>query len=101
MKIVDNLHYNPRKLQERKCNHGYDTIIETTNGRRYRTGFNGLGDGAIYLFPYDFPAAEIKARLKEFGLTQAIFNLPPGDWASGERGIAGLPSRMPGIRARC
>jgi len=46
-----------------------------------------------YLFPYDYPAAEIKARLDANGLVQALFNAPPGDWAAGERGIATLPGR--------
>jgi hydroxypyruvate isomerase len=46
-----------------------------------------------YLFPYDFPAAEIKARLDGHGLTQALFNAPPGNWAAGERGMASLPGR--------
>lgn len=46
-----------------------------------------------YLFPYDFTAAEIKLRLEDFGLTQALFNAPAGDWGSGERGIASLPGR--------
>ncbi|MBI3146512.1 MAG: hydroxypyruvate isomerase family protein [Pseudogulbenkiania sp.] len=46
-----------------------------------------------YLFPYDYDAGEITARLREYGLTQALFNLPPGDWAAGERGIAALPGR--------
>jgi hydroxypyruvate isomerase len=46
-----------------------------------------------YLFPYDFPADAIRARLDQYGLTQALFNAPPGDWAKGERGIASLPGR--------
>jgi 2-dehydrotetronate isomerase len=46
-----------------------------------------------YLFPYDFPASELKARLDAHGLTQALFNAPPGDWANGERGLASLPGR--------
>jgi len=49
--------------------------------------------GVEYLFPYDFDAAEIRARLDAHGLTQALFNAPPGDWAAGERGIASLPDR--------
>lgn len=52
------------------------------------------GFGAVeYLFPYDFRAGELKARLDAHGLTQALFNAPPGDWAGGERGIASLPGR--------
>jgi 2-dehydrotetronate isomerase len=54
-----------------------------------RDGFKAVE----YLFPYDFPAAELKARLGEHGLTQALFNAPPGDWGAGERGIASLPGR--------
>jgi hydroxypyruvate isomerase len=46
-----------------------------------------------YLFPYEHPAAEIRARLDANGLTQALFNAPPGDWNAGERGIAALPGR--------
>ena len=44
--------------------------------------------GVEYLFPYDYPAEELKARLDANGLTQVLFNLPAGDWAGGERGIA-------------
>ena len=50
-------------------------------------------DGVEFLFPYDFAPAEIAARLKQYGLSQALFNLPPGDWARGERGMAALPGR--------
>ena len=46
-----------------------------------------------YLFPYDYAATDLAARLSEHGLTQALFNAPPGDWSKGERGIASLPGR--------
>ena len=46
-----------------------------------------------YLFPYEFPAQELAARLEAHGLVQALFNAPPGDWAKGERGLASLPGR--------
>ena len=45
------------------------------------------------LFPYEAPAKDIAAELKKHKLTQALFNLPPGDWSKGERGIAALPGR--------
>jgi len=51
-----------------------------------------------YLFPYEHPAAEIRARLDVNGLTQALFNAPPGDWAAGERGVAALPGREADFR---
>jgi len=46
-----------------------------------------------FLFPYAHSPAEIHDRLLANGLTQALFNMPPGDWAAGERGIAALPGR--------
>ncbi len=49
--------------------------------------------GVEFLFPYDFAAPDILQRLLDAGLTQALFNCPPGDWAGGERGIAALPGR--------
>ena len=51
-----------------------------------------------FLFPYDFPAAEIARRLKEHGLQQVLFNAPPGVWAAGERGTAALPDRREEFR---
>lgn len=54
-----------------------------------RDGFRAVE----YLYPYEHPAAEIRARLDGNGLVQALFNAPPGDWAAGERGMASLPGR--------
>lgn len=52
-----------------------------------------------FLFPYAFQPEEIAARLQREGLTQALFNLPPGDWDKGERGIACIPGREDEFRA--
>jgi 2-dehydrotetronate isomerase len=46
-----------------------------------------------YLFPYDFDAKVLSQCLQDHGLEQVLFNAPPGDWNSGERGIACLPGR--------
>ena len=46
-----------------------------------------------FLFPYEYPASELAERLQQHSLTQALFNLPPGDWAAGERGLACHPGR--------
>ena len=51
-----------------------------------------------FLFPYDHPAAEIGAKLEAAGLEQVLFNMPPGDWAMGERGMACLPGRQAEFR---
>jgi hydroxypyruvate isomerase len=59
-----------------------------------KAGFKGVE----FLFPYEHPAAEIAARLKDNGLQQVLFNAPPGDWAKGERGMACHPGREPEFR---
>jgi hydroxypyruvate isomerase len=57
-------------------------------------GFSGVE----YLFPYDYDKADLRERLDEHGLTQVLHNLPAGDWAAGERGIAILPDRVDEFR---
>lgn len=54
--------------------------------------------GVEYLFPYDHEPGEIAALLERHGLTQVLFNMPPGDWAAGERGLAALPARTAEFR---
>ncbi|KGF69657.1 hydroxypyruvate isomerase [Hoeflea sp. BAL378] len=55
-------------------------------------------DAVEFLFPYDYPANEIAGRRCAAGVEQALFNLPPGDWAKGERGLAALPERKAEFR---
>ena len=50
-------------------------------------------------FPYEAPAAEIRARLDDSGLAMVLHNLPAGDWAAGDRGLACLPHRTAEFRA--
>jgi len=47
-----------------------------------------------FLFPYEHEPAAIGQRLQAAKLTQALFNLPPGDWQEGERGTAVFPERF-------
>jgi 2-dehydrotetronate isomerase len=54
-----------------------------------RAGFTAVE----FLFPYDHAPEEIASRLQGCGLQNVLFNMPPGDWAAGERGIASLPGR--------
>jgi hydroxypyruvate isomerase len=51
------------------------------------------------LFPYEAPADDIAAELKKHKLTQALFNLPPGDWSKGERGLGAQPGREADFKA--
>jgi len=63
--------------------------------RAARAGFEAVE----FLFPYDFKADEIKKRLDDNGLLLVLHNLPAGDWAAGERGIACHPDRVDEFRA--
>lgn len=52
------------------------------------------GFGAVeFQFPYDFAAADIASRLTGNDLSLELFNLPPGNFGEGERGIAAIPGR--------
>ena len=51
-----------------------------------------------FLFPYAWPAQEIKQRLDAHGLTLVLHNLPAGNWEAGERGIACHPDRVDEFR---
>ncbi len=52
-----------------------------------------------YMFPYPYAAAELRDRLDRNGQRQVLFNLPAGDWAGGDRGIAVQPDRQDEFRA--
>jgi hydroxypyruvate isomerase len=52
-----------------------------------------------FLFPYAYPASEIRQRLDDNGLTLVLHNLPAGDWDAGDRGTACNPLRVDEFRA--
>jgi hydroxypyruvate isomerase len=60
-----------------------------------RAGFEAVE----FLFPYDHAPQEVAQWLQQNRLVNALFNLPPGDWAAGERGLAALPGREEEFRA--
>jgi hydroxypyruvate isomerase len=49
-------------------------------------------------FPYAEPAETIAAQLHEHDLQMVLHNLPAGNWAAGERGIACHPDRVDEFR---
>ena len=51
-----------------------------------------------YLGPYAETREAVTAALRNNGLVQALFNVPSGNWAGGERGIACLPERVDEFR---
>lgn len=43
--------------------------------------------------PYDYPVAELSARLRANALKMVLFDAPMGAWDSGDRGLAAAPGR--------
>ena len=52
----------------------------------------GFG-GVEFLFPYAWPVEAVAGWRCAAGVDSVLFNLPPGDWEAGERGLACLPGR--------
>ncbi len=63
--------------------------FEARPGAARRAGF----DGVEFLFPYGYDCAQLAGALEANALGLSVFNLPPGDWAQGERGLAALKGR--------
>ncbi len=49
--------------------------------------------GVEFLFPYEHTPEEVERSAVAAGSEVVLFNMPAGNWAAGERGIAGLPGR--------
>ena len=63
--------------------------------RAARAGFSSVE----MQFPYEAPAASLRDKLVSHGLKMVLHNLPGGDWAAGDRGIACDPQRVAEFRA--
>jgi hydroxypyruvate isomerase len=66
---------------------------------RFEQAANAGFEAVEFLFPYDFAAEDIRAKLQGNKLALVLHNLPAGDWAAGERGIACHPNRVDEFRA--
>lgn len=64
-------------------------------GRAARAGFEAVE----CQFPYEATPEQIRAELDAHQLRMVLHNLPAGDWAAGERGIACHPNRVGEFRA--
>jgi len=60
-----------------------------------RDGFQGVE----YLFPYDYAPQLIADKLATYDLQQVLFNVAPGNWDAGERGLAALDGRQGAFRS--
>ena len=56
-------------------------------------------EGVECQLPYDHPADHLLHALRGAGVALVLHNLPAGDWAAGERGIACHPDRVDEFRA--
>lgn len=65
---------------------------------RFQAAANCGFRGVEFLFPYEWPVGELAKRLLGNGLNQVLFNMPPGDWQAGERGLAAVPGREQAFR---
>ena len=61
---------------------------------RFQAAADAGFKGVEFFFPYDHPAEVICQKLNDAGLELVLFNLPPGDWDVGERGLAAMPGRQ-------
>ena len=61
---------------------------------RFRAAKDAGFHGVEYLFPYAHAKEQLAELLDTHGLKQVLHNLPAGDWAAGERGIACHPDRI-------
>jgi hydroxypyruvate isomerase len=52
-----------------------------------------------FQFPYEWPAEHLRARLDAAGVQAVLHNLPAGDWAAGDRGLACDATRQAEFRA--
>lgn len=65
---------------------------------RFSLAARGGFTAVEFLFPYPYPAQQLKALLDDTGLELVLHNLPAGDWSAGERGIGCLPDRTAEFR---
>jgi len=65
---------------------------------RFKAAAQAGFDAVEFMFPYEYERRDIAAALKDNGLDLVLHNLPPGDWAAGDRGVACDPVRVQEFR---
>ena len=74
-------------------------FTEVPFAQRFARAAQAGFDAVECQFPYELPVAEVKALLEENRLQMVLHNLPAGDWAAGDRGVACNPARVDEFRA--
>ena len=62
--------------------------------RAAKAGFEAVE----FQFPYAWAKEDVAAALRDSGLKAVLHNLPAGDWAAGDRGLACRPDRVAEFR---
>lgn len=71
---------------------------EVPFAERFRTAAIAGFDAVECLFPYSMPSGDFARALASHGLKQAMFNLFPGDWDAGDRGMACHAARFDEVK---
>jgi hydroxypyruvate isomerase len=60
---------------------------------RFQAASDAGYKAAEFLFPYEFSPELLHSKARAAGIEIILFNMPPGNWAAGERGITCIPGR--------
>ena len=60
---------------------------------RFKAASDAGFKAAEFLFPYEFSPETVESQSKAAGIEIVLFNMPPGNWGGGERGITCIPGR--------
>jgi hydroxypyruvate isomerase len=52
-----------------------------------------------FLFPYEHSSETVRRHASDAGVNIVLFNMPPGNWSGGERGLTCIPGRQDEFRA--
>lgn len=74
------------------------TFQEVPFMQRFAAARKAGFDAVEFMFPYDYSIEELRQAIDDNGQKIVLFNLPAGNWAQGERGIAVNPSRVQEFR---
>ena len=61
--------------------------------KRFQAAADAGFKGVEFLFPYDEPAQELADLAQSASVEVVLFNIWPGEWAEGDRGLAGVPDK--------
>lgn len=68
-------------------------FTELTVRERFEAAAMSGFHGVEFLFPNEVPADELAGLARDNGLEVVLFNIWPGDWEAGWRGLAGVPGK--------